>query len=222
MARGHFPGERDGRAEGEDAARAGGAGLPEPASVSLDLVQRIRAGDHGAWTELYRRYHDQLLLTVRLRLGPGLRRFLQSEDIFQSVALEAFRSLERFEYRGQGSLERYLHTLVVNKIRDRADTFGAAKRAGAVALDEDLSANLADDGPSYHEGERFERLERALKALSPEQRELVVLRRLEGLSSQEVAARLGTSDGAARKGYSRALARLTTLLTTLPPTPDGG
>ncbi len=188
----------------------------------MDLVQRIRQGDRGAWDELYERYHDQLLLAVRLRLGPGLRRFLTSEDIFQSVALEAFDALGQFEYRGEGSLERYLRTLVVNKLRDRADTFGAEKRAGAVPLDEDLAATLATPGtdgggPSYHDAERYERLERALQALPAEQRELIVLRKLENLSSQEVAARLGLSDDAVRKAFSRAMARLTTLLTA----PDG-
>jgi RNA polymerase sigma-70 factor (ECF subfamily) len=188
---------------------------PPEESVSMDLVQRNRRGDRSAWNELYERYHDQLLLTVRLRLGPGLRRYLSSEDIFQSVALEAFRALEQFEYRGQGSLERYLRTLVVNKIRDRADTFGAEKRTGAVTLDEGLSAALAapgTEGPSYHDAERYERLERALNALSAEQRELIVLRKLENLSSQEVAARLGLGDDAVRKAFSRAMARLTTLL----------
>lgn len=187
--------------------------------MSLDLVRRIRAGERAAWDELYGRYHDQLLLSVRLRLGPGLRRFLQSEDIFQSVALEAFRSLKDFQYRGEGSLERYLRTLVVNKIRDRADTFGAEKRSGAVPLDEDLARGLSLDGPSYHDAPRFERLERALGALTAEQREIVVLRKLEGLSGREVAARLGTSEEAARKAYSRAMARLATLLAAPPPAP---
>ncbi len=183
----------------------------------MDLVQRIRQGERGAWNELYQRYHDQLLLAVRMRLGPGLRRFLSSEDIFQSVALEAFRALGGFEYRGEGSLERYLRTLVVNKIRDRADTFAAEKRAGGVTLDADLAASLAApgaslEGPTYRDAERYERLERALNALSAEQRELIVLRKLEGLSSQEVAARLGLGDDAARKAFSRAMARLATLL----------
>jgi len=181
----------------------------------MDLIQRIQRGDRAAWNELYERYHDQLLLTVRMRLGPGLRRFLQSEDIFQSVALEAFRALERFEYRGQGSLEAYLRTLVVNKIRDRADAFAAEKRSGAVVLEEALAPSSPDSAePSYRDGERYERLERALNALPPEQRELIVLRKLEGLSSQAAAERLGASDDATRKAFSRAMARLTTLLSS--------
>lgn len=190
---------------------------PPEESRSLDLVQRIKAGERAAWDELYARYHDQLLLAVRMRLGAGLRRYLQSEDIFQSVALEAFEALGRFEYRGTGSLERFLRTLVVNKIRDRADLFGAEKRGGAQApgaFDEShADSQPAGPGPSYYDAPQYERLERALNALAAEERELIVLRKLEGLSSQEVAAHLGCSDEAARKAFSRAMARLTGLLT---------
>lgn len=213
-------------------------------SASLDLVGRIRAGDEAAWNDLYRRYHDQLLLVVRMRLGRRLRGFLQSEDVFQSVALDALSALQRFEYRGPGSLQRFLNTLVVNKIRDRADTFGAAKRAGAVPLSDAIADGLAappdgggggrdglggaahgaganagtgpgaggPDGVRYLDGPRYERLERALAALPDDMREILLLRKVDGLSSQEVAALQGKSDAAVRKASSRALARLTTLM----------
>lgn len=199
------------KAEGEKASehedRTSGFPLAPAEGVSLELVRRIQGGEREAWNELFSRYHDQLLLAVRVRLGAGLRRHLESEDIFQSVALEALRDLQRFQYRGQGSLERYLTTLVLNKLRDRADTFAAAKRAGTVPLDELTAASLAAREPAYH-APAFERLERALNALPPAQRELIVLRKIEGLSGQELAGRLGTSEEAARKAYSRALAQL--------------
>ncbi|MEQ1891511.1 MAG: sigma-70 family RNA polymerase sigma factor [Planctomycetota bacterium] len=207
MARTHEEHEDDGRKSEETAAESA---FPAPESLSMELVKRIQGGERAAWNELYARYHDQLLLAARLRLGPGLRRHLTSEDVFQSVALEAFRALERFEYRGPGSLETWLRTLVLNKIRDRADTFGAQKRAGDVALDDALASSLAEPAPAYHDGARYERLERALAELEPVARELLLLRKLEGLSSKEAAARLGLSDDAARKAYSRALARLAT------------
>jgi RNA polymerase sigma-70 factor (ECF subfamily) len=184
--------------------------LPAPADESrtLELVRRVQRNEAGAWDELYRAYHDELLFLTRARLGAKLRAALESEDVLQSVALEAFRELARFEPRGTGSLRRFLHTLVLNKIRDRADTFGAAKRAGAVPLSDSLADTLADPaGPSYADPV-FERLERALAELPDEMREIVVLRRIEGLTSQEVAARLAKSDDAVRQLYSRGLARL--------------
>lgn len=188
---------------------------PPDARASLELVARLQRGERDAWTELYARYHDQLLLTIRMRLGPGLRAHLQSEDILQSVALEAFLELEQFEYRGAKSLERFLHRLVIHKIRDRADTFGARKRAGTVPLDESAEGALAApaaDNLRYVDTERYEALERCLNALPADMREILVLRKLDGLSSQEIAAQLGKSDESVRKTYSRALARLSALI----------
>ena len=180
-------------------------------SASLELVARCQAGEAEAWDELYRRYHDQLLFAARARLGSKLRACLQSEDVFQSVALDALTALKRFEYRGPGSLKRFLATLVSHKIRDRVDTFRAGKRAGDVPLDE---ARLPAPEVPYRDPETYGRLERALAALPADLREVVLLRRVEGLSSKEVAARLGHSDEAVRKRYSRALARLTLAMDT--------
>jgi RNA polymerase sigma-70 factor (ECF subfamily) len=182
-------------------------------SGSLDLIKRLQAGDSGAWSELYRRYHDQLLFAARMRLGSRLRAFVQSEDIFQSVARDAFLALRRFEYRGPGSLERYLRQMVLNKIRDQADMAGAQKRAGAVPLDAELADSLAARGsePHYHDEAAYERLEHALSALPEELREILLLRKIDGLTSQEVAERTGKTDAAVRKAMSRALARLALL-----------
>jgi RNA polymerase sigma-70 factor (ECF subfamily) len=178
-----------------------------------ELVQRIQAGEESAWTELYRLYHDELLFLARARLGPQLRSALQSEDIVQSVALEAFRELQHFEVRGPGGLRRFLHGLVLNKIRDRADTYSAAKRAGGVPFGARHIESLAAPETSSPYGDLgYERLERALAALPEDMREVIVLRRIEELSSREVAARLGKSDDAVRKLYSRALARLAVLI----------
>ena len=189
---------------------------PPDERQSLDLVRRIQAGEDEAWHELYERYHDQLLLVVRMRLGRGLRRWLQSEDVFQSVAREALTALPRFEDRGPGSLERFLKTLVTNKIRDRADTFGAAKRKGAVPLTDAVADGLADPATEalrYHDAETYERLERCLAELPDELREVLLLRKVDGLGSQEVAELTGRSDAAVRKATSRALARLARLMT---------
>ena len=179
----------------------------EPAeSETLALLQKIRAGDGEGWRVLYDRYHDPLLFWVRMHLGANLRRFLQSEDVFQSAAVEWMRDLERFEYRGEGSLQRYLRRLILNKIRDRADFYAAEKRRPSEPLDEnELPADVA---VAYHDAETYDRLERALAELPEDLREVVLLHKIEGLSTKEIAERTGKSDDAVRKSYSRALARL--------------
>ncbi len=184
------------------------ARLPgEPAEgETLVILERIRGGDRDGWSELYRRYHDPLLFWIRMNLGSRLRRFLESEDILQSAAVEWLRELDGFEYRGAGSLQRFLRRLVLNKIRDRADFHAAQKRGEPEALDE---RRLAAQAPAaYRDPETYERLERALLALPEELREVVLLHKVEGLPTKEVAARLGKTDDAVRKAYSRSLAKL--------------
>lgn len=183
---------------------------PSP-PLTLDLVARIRGGDRGAWDDLYARYRDRLLFAVRCRLGAGLRQKLESEDILQSVMLEALGEMEGFAPEGPDSLRHFLHVLITRKIRDRADTFGAAKRAGDRPLDTAAERAAAATPPTYSDAPRFEALERALARLPDDLREIVTLRKIDGLPSAEVARRLGLTDAAVRKAVSRGMARLTRL-----------
>ncbi len=185
-------------------------------SATLELLARFRDGDSAAFGELYRRYHDELLFAVRAHLGSRLRSVLESEDVLQSVVVDAFKALPRFEPRGPGSLRHYLHQMIVNKIRARADYFNAAKRAGTEPLSESRAADLAGVGGElgYRDGDRFVKLEGALRKLPEEMRRVIVLRKVDGLPSREVATMLGKGDAAVRKLYSRALARLTAELTS--------
>jgi len=187
--------------------------------VSLELVQRIQAGDRSAWEDLYARYHDPLLFAIRCRIGAGLRSRLQSEDVLHSVVLDALRDLGRFEHRGPGSLSHYLHVCVLNKLRNKAEYHAALKRSGDVPLTDSLCERLATRGseePAYVDDERFGRLERALPGLPEEMREVVLLRSIEGLSNREAAEALGRSEDAASKLYNRALARLGALMKPAP------
>lgn len=183
--------------------------------ASLNLVRRIQGGDSGAWDELYLRYRDQLLLSIRCRLGPSLRARLESEDILHSVFKDALEDLPRFEPRHTRALNHYLHTCVLNKIRNKADYYGAEKRRGEVPLSDSLIARLpnpADATPQYHDPPRYAALEQALSRLPDEMREVILLRRVEELSNQDAAEIMVKTPDATSKLYNRAIARLTTLM----------
>lgn len=178
---------------------------------SQELVRRIHDGDRSAFGELYRRFHDPLLLSIRTRLGPALRARVASEDILQSVFCAALDDMRGFEPRGPGSLARYLLTCALNKMRSKATWFGAGKRRGGVRLTESVAAAVPDPlsvPPTYHDTSAFERLERALLQLPEAMREVVLMRRVEGLSNQEAAVALGRSEEATSKLYNRALAQV--------------
>lgn len=179
--------------------------------ITEDLVARIQAGEREAWSDLYNRFHDSLLLAVRCRLGPFLRTRLDSEDVLQSVVRDAIGELDGFEWRGEGSLRHFLNKLVTHKIQNHVRSLKAQKRRGEVPLTDSLYENCKT--LSYRNQEVFERLETCLKKLPEEMQEVVLLRKIEGLSSQEAAEVLGKSDDAVRQLYSRALKQLTTLMT---------
>ncbi len=185
--------------------------------ATMDLVCRAQQGEEVAWIQLFERYHDHLLLAVRLRLGRRLRSVLESADIFQSVAMRAFRDLERFTPQHEGSFRAYLNQLVLNEIRDKARYFEAAKRGGGENLSKTRLEHLPLQGtevPYRDERGRFDRLERAIRILPEEQREVLLMRNFDGLSSKEVAKLLGKSDDVVRKSYSRAMASLAMQMNT--------
>lgn len=177
---------------------------------SIELLARIRAGDRAAFDDLYLRYRDRLLLTIRLRLSPALRAKLQSEDVLHSVVREVMDDIHAFTPRDDGALGRWLQTCVLNKIRGKADYFGARKRAGGQTLSDALLAQLPAAGSDlrYADDERYAALERALLALPDDMRAVVVLRDLDGWTNTEAAAQLGRSPDATAKLHARALARL--------------
>ena len=196
--------------------------LPTPErsdDASIELVRRIQTGDASAWEALYLRYRDQLLLSIRCRLGPGLRSRLESEDILHSVFKDALTDLHRFRPQSTASLNHYLHVCVLNKIRSKADYFSAKKRSGEVPLSESIIQripNSPDAEPCYSHIELYGRLEQALAQLPEEMREIIMLRRIESLQNQEAAQAMGKSPEAASKLYNRGLARLAVLMGRTP------
>lgn len=197
-----------------------------PASrPTLDLVCKAQAGDADALDRLFARYQDRVLADVRRRLGKGLRRHLESVDVLQQTFAKAWEKFAEFELRGPDSLRRWLAQIAERKIRDEVDRYRAAVRrppgrlleldAPASSMDStDLVADrlpAAAPAPLTHVSER--ELQQALvacvAALPAKYREVIVLRNLEGLGWQEVAARSGRpSVSAAREMHRAALEEL--------------
>lgn len=193
--------------------------LPTPLDeqVTREMVRRMQAGEADAWRDLYGRYRDELLLLIRVNMGTRLRAALQSEDVLQSVVFEAFRAMPRFEDRGEGSLRAYLKVLLLQKVRGHGRALAAKKRAGDAPLTETMANALPASAlsgaalPDYQDA-RYGKIERALGGLPPDMREVIVLRRLDGVSNEEAAARLQRSADATRKLYARAMARLSRMV----------
>ena len=72
------------------------------------LVAKAQNGDRSAFDALVGLYRDRLILLIHSRLGKQLGRYEDAEDILQEAVIEAFQSLERFQWRGDDSFLRWL------------------------------------------------------------------------------------------------------------------
>jgi RNA polymerase sigma-70 factor (subfamily 1) len=196
---------------------------------TADLVRRAQSGDVDALNDLFARYHSQMVEIARRRIGPKLRRKEDPDDLAQTTFREATRDFKNYEYRGEGSLVRWLVHILQNKIRDKAEFYSAGKRNTSLetALDAPLDRRNTDSKGMEPEAtdlsvtrqvqrdERFEILRKALVELSPEYREAITLVFFQGLPLREAGQRMGgRSEDALRMLLRRAEAKLREILKT--------
>jgi RNA polymerase sigma-70 factor (ECF subfamily) len=182
---------------------------------TLSLVERIKGGDSEAFSALFGKYRRRLAVLIYYRMSPELRQHTEVDDILQETFLEASRQLDRFEYRGPGSFLAWLSRIADHKIVDAARFQARQRRDGGERLRFRSESNPGGPEPAdFHTPsriflaeERVKRLLATMDALSAEQREVILLAKFEGLSSQEIAAKMGKSREAVALLLHRALKR---------------
>lgn len=201
--------------------------MPESPNTQV-LLNRIQQGDQIALNDLLQRYYARVLAAVRIRLGVRLRAKMESSDIVQEVMIDALRKVENFEFTTEGDFMKYLNQVVLNRIRDQADHWGAKKRdmEKEVPLEKDRSLRSGNplDTIGTRSGltpskivsrqEDLAMLERAMDRLgeqSEEYRDLLVAVELEGRTYGEIAAETGETPDAVRMRRNRARAALATI-----------
>lgn len=176
----------------------------QPDAPESALIARAIRRDREAFGQLYSLYFDRLYRYARLKLGNAV----DAEDLTEAVFLSAWRTIDRFSPKGDASFSAWLFRLAHNALVDRY-------RRGHehVSLDtvEQLSAER--DGGTNPEAVLEWRLtlfdlHRALIALTEEQREVVLLRFVEGLSAREVGDIMGKQEGTVRGMQFRAIEAL--------------
>lgn len=174
------------------------------------LVARARAGDAAAFDDLMRATERKVVSTAWRLLGDRE----DVRDAAQEVYLRAFKYLARF--REGEDFQAWLYRITVNVCRDAAARRRRAGHAEGVS-DEELERAAADfenfsaGSDAEHDALRAQQrelLRRGLDALPERERAAIVLRDLEGLSTEEVARILKTRPVTVRSQVSSARAKL--------------
>ncbi|MBN2312959.1 MAG: RNA polymerase sigma factor [Sedimentisphaerales bacterium] len=176
------------------------------------LVGQFNRGDKSAFDRIVERYTaDVAALANRLLGWPG-----DVEDICQDVFLSAFLGLKRF--RCDCSLKSWLFTITINKCRSYRHKRKLRQFQTIPIPTNDVGMRLpplAETGKSAIDAEAFTRIRRAVARLPARYRELVVLRYLHELPTDEIARILGVSKNALHVRLSRARESLRQELTEL-------
>lgn len=188
----------------DDSRQPGG---PAPSLEELDdtaLIRRARERDAIAFGILYERYLDRVYRYIVYRTTNSV----VAEDLTSEVFLNAWKAIDRYEDRGY-AFSTWLLRLAQNEVTDYYRTTHSD-----TSLPETEQHSSSAPGPSDFAELRDDQLAlvRALKQLPTEWQQVLLLRFVEGVPFEEIAAVVGKSSGACRVIQHRALARLRELL----------
>lgn len=164
------------------------------------LVLAAKAGDAGAFGELYERYRDAIYRFCLARTGTAH----DAEDLTSDVFVKALHSLDRYQERGL-PFAAFLYRIARNAAIDRSRTLKQPLSVDGLLVEPSSKQDVEREATLAVEKSI---LLAALAKLKPEHRDVITLRFIEGYAAQEVAQLLGKTEGAIRTLQHRALERL--------------
>ncbi len=190
----------------------------EEAQLVASLVRRCNAGDAVAWEEIVQRFNRRIYNICYRFTGSSD----EAEDLAQEVFIKMYRTLKSYD-ADKGALMTWVATLTRNLL---VDHFRKSKQDRLTdSMDEPLSqedeglslaAQLPDTAPSpdarLQTREAQEMVQRALRKLSPELREAVILRDLQDMDYRDIALALKVPEGTVKSRINRGRTELARLL----------
>lgn len=172
--------------------------------VRDELVERCKLGDSASYETLYRQY-AKAMYNTSLRI---VNNSADAEDVLQEAFVDAFRSLNDFNYRS--TFGAWLKKIVINKsiniLRKRKMDLVELDQTNAFALTD-------DDGPDEQELQfKVEQVKKAIQKLADGYRTVLSLYLLEGYDQEEISEILGITHNTVRTQYVRAKQKLLLIL----------
>src|SRR5512147_3241184 len=181
----------------------------QPAASTIDpkLMARVAKGDHQAFSQLY----DQsctLLYSMAVRI---LGNREDAAELLIEVYLEIWKKVARYDV-GRGTPIAWLITLTRSRAIDRLRARSTRGHNATLPLDATVWSNVADSGPSPFETQADQELRiavgSAITSLPPAQQQAIELAYYEGLSHQEIAARLNQPLGTVKTRIKLGMSKL--------------
>ena len=187
------------------------------------LIQRVGDGDASAVQRLLVRHRDRLRQTVAVRMDARLAARVDASDVVQETFVEASGKLPRYVLERPLPFHLWLRRLACDRLSDLYDRHLRAQKRSVgrevsqrMQLSDQSQAVLVDrlvaGGSSPSESimrkEMRQRVRTALEQLPDHDREILIMRHLEGLSIREIAVVLGITQSAAKMRCLRATKRL--------------
>ena len=173
------------------------------------LVRRLRNRDEKAFRELVDGYGDRVYRLCLRMLGVTA----EAEDVAQEVFISVFKSIDSF--RGDSSLSTWLYRIAANHCKNRLKYLARRREeAKQEFAEEETRASLASKPvarspeQSMQDQELGGRLKEAIDALDEDNRMLIILRDIEELSYEELAAITNLPQGTVKSRLHRARALL--------------
>jgi RNA polymerase sigma-70 factor (ECF subfamily) len=182
------------------------ADAPAPAPDATEaLIERCLGGDQEAWRQIVDRYWRKVFNIAYKFVG----RHEEAEDLAQDIFLKVFKSLETFDRRAN------FQTWLISVSRNLCIDHYRSARKEREAINPDIDASeltpvAREAGPFalLEQRDRVALLRRALTGLPDTLRTAVLMRDIQQLSYQEIAARLRLPDGTVKSRINRGRAQL--------------
>jgi len=177
-------------------------------TTDLELIRRVKAGEHEPFNELMTRYNRKIYHVVYTLT----RNHEDTQDLVQETFIRAFENIRRFDE--QYRFYTWIYRIAVNL----SFTFLKRRKLAPVSVESDDpeggETELPDNRavPFAEQSDQRRNIERALALLPAEQRLAISLRTYDGLSYAEIADVMHTSVGTVMSRLSRARDKLRELL----------
>lgn len=192
---------------------------PACSPAETEFIERLKTGDAEAFDMLVTRYTSDIYALL-FRLTQDVE---EARDLTQETFLRALKAVKNF--RGEADLKTWLYRIAINESRNRFRWWKRRNRDSTVSLDaedssetsvyEKISGNSENPETETLRRERQNALRDALRKLSANFREAIVLRDIEGLSYEEVAVALETNVGTVKSRIARGREELRKMLVGL-------